>query len=307
MRQLPSFDNIRSFLTLAEELSYRRTAERLNLDQSALSRRIQKLEGELGFRLFERTTRDVHLTQAGRRFYEENADVMLRYKRAISSARLVAEGKTGTLRVAYMAFAATELMPRAVARFQQAHPHVDVRLRYIRTRGQKIALANDEIDIGYMIGPLDHPDYHTLTLLSEPLYLVAANDHPLLQHRKVKPAMLAAEQIILGDKQEWEEYRWRLDDMFSDEGIDLRIALEASNTLALIGLVAAGLGVTICPQSLIGFLGCNVDCRLIDHPAFQSETLLVWKRKNRSQQVRSFVDLVKEGLKANHAPRAAPA
>ena len=110
----------------------------------------------------------------------------------------------------------------------------------------------------------------------------------------ILPAMLAGQKIILGDKQEWEEYRWRLNDMFSDEGLELHIALEASNTLALIGLVAAGIGMTICPQSLIGFLGHNVDSRPIDHPAFRSEALLVWKRKNRSQQVRGFVEIAKD-------------
>ena len=286
-------ENVHSFVTLAQELSFRRAAERLHLDQSALSRRIQKLEATLGFRLLERTTREVRLTQAGRSFYDDNADLLRGYASSIQLARRIAEGKLGALNVGYMAFAATELMPSAVARFRQAHPEVDLKIRYIRTQGQKIALANDEIDLGYMIGPFDHSDYHSLTLSLEPLYVVTPRNHALLRLPVVTPADLASQDIILGDTHEWEEYRWRLANLFSAEGISLNITIEASNTLALLGLVAAGLGVTVYPESLIGFLGRSVEVRPIIHPQFRISTILVWKRSNRSRQVREFVEVAK--------------
>jgi LysR family transcriptional regulator, benzoate and cis,cis-muconate-responsive activator of ben and cat genes len=289
MARFAGVEHVQSFLVLAEELNFRRAADRLNLDQSALSRRIQKLEHALGFRLLERTTRDVALTQAGRRFYDDNAHLVQRYDDTVIAARRIAEGKAGTLRLAYMAFAATEAMPQAVARFRTAHPHVEVALRYIRTQGQKIALAQDEVDVGYMIGPFDHPDYHSLPLTSEPLYVVAPRNHDLLRRPTITPADLADQDLILGDMREWDEYRWRLDDLFSAEGVKLRVTLEASNTLALIGLVAAGLGVTIYPESLIGFLGRTVEVRQIMHPQFRSRTVLVWKRSNQSPQLRAFV------------------
>lgn len=294
MQNLPGLENVQTFLALAQELNFRRTAERLHLDQSALTRRIQKLEASLGFRLLDRTTREVALTQAGQRFSEDNAHLMRAYDEAVQAARRISEGKSGVLRVAYMAFAATELMPSAMSRFRQAHPHVDVRLQYIRTQGQKIALANGEVDIGYMIGPFVHPDFHALQLSSEPLYVVTPRNHPLLLRPRVTPADLAGEDIILGDMREWEEYRWRLNDMFSTEGIALRVTLEASNTLALLGLVAAGLGVTIYPESLIGFLGRSVEVRQIMHRGFRSNTVLVWKRANRTPQVQAFVQVARQ-------------
>ncbi len=293
MHDLLGIENVHSFITLAEELNFRRTAERLNLDQSALSRRIQKLESVLGFRLLERTTREVTLTQAGRSFYEDNSHLLHRYGASVALARRIAEGKAGSLVVGYMAFAATELMPAAVARFRQLHPHVDLTIRYIRTQGQKIALANDEIDAGYMIGPFDHSDYHTLDLPAEPLYVVTPRSHPLLRLPVITPTDLTGQEVILGDLDEWGEYRWKLNHLFSAEGISLNVTLEASNTLALIGLVAAGLGVTIYPESLIGFLGRNVEVRQIIHPLFRSRTVLVWKRSNRSRQVRDFVEVAK--------------
>ncbi len=282
-----------SFLIVAEELNFRRSAERLNVDQSALTRRIQKLEHLLGFALFERSTREVSLTPAGRSFYEENARLMHNYARSVRAARLVAEGKTGVLRVGYMAFAATELMPSAVLRYRNAYPHVEVNLRYIRTQGQKLALAHDEIDVGYMIGPFDHSDFRSLLLTSDPLYVVTPKNHALLHKPEVRPSDLAGCDLILGDMIEWEAYRWRLNEMFSAEGVALNIRLEASNTLALLGLVAAGLGVTVYPESLIGFLGRNVEVRPIMHADFRIQTILVWMRSNRSRSVRHFVDIAK--------------
>ena len=83
MKNLPGLENVQTFLALAQELNFRRTAERLALDQSALTRRIQKLESALGFRLLERTTREVSLTQAGQRFYQDNAHLMAQYDAAV--------------------------------------------------------------------------------------------------------------------------------------------------------------------------------------------------------------------------------
>lgn len=287
-------DLIHSFLVVAEELNFRRSAERLNLDQSALSRRIRRLEETLGFRLLERTTREVTLTPAGQAFCRDNQRLLTDYAAAVAEARRIAEGKTGRLRLAYMAFAATELMPRAVARFRQRHPHIDIQLRYLRTQGQKLALANDEIDLGYLIGPFDHSDFHSLTLAADPLYVVTPRNHPLLHKARIEPADLAGLDLILGDRGEWGEYRWRLDDMFNAEGIALNVRLEASNTLALLGLVAAGLGVTIYPESLIGFLGRSVEARPIQAPGMRCITVLVWKRLNRSPAVRGFVEIARQ-------------
>ncbi|MGH1575032.1 LysR family transcriptional regulator [Methylobacterium sp. P31] len=291
MKNPAGLDLLHSFLVVADELNFRRSAERLNLDQSALTRRIQKLEQSVGFRLLERTTREVMLTAAGRRFYEANIPLLQSYAESIETARAISEGRTGTVRVAYMAFAATELMPCAVARFGRLHPQLELKLRYIRTQGQKLALATDEIDVGYMIGPFDHSDYHAIRLAQDPLYLVAPRNHNLVRRESIRPIDLKDADFILGDMSEWGEYRWRLADLFQSNGITLRIRLEASNTLAIIGLVAAGLGVTIYPASLIGQLGPNVEVRPIEHPDFYSETVLVWKRINRSGPTQCFVEV----------------
>lgn len=204
-----------------------------------------------------------------------------------------------------MSFAALVQMPRLVARYRALYPEVAVTLSYIRTQGQKLALANDEIDLGFMIGPFDHSDFQTLLLADEPLYLVTSRDHPLVRASKVTPRDLAQYEIILGDMAGWDTYRWYLGDMFSSEGLTIRIGLEASNPMALLGLVAAGLGVTIYPESLARFFGENLSFRPIDDPRFRLETILAWRRAAPSNAVRAFVALASEGSPGH--PKSHPA
>lgn len=286
-------DLVHSFIIVAQELSFRRSAELLNVDRSALTRRIQKLEELHGFALFERTTRDVSLTPAGRALYESSVTLLQGYAKSVDTARRISDGKTGRLRIAYMAFAATKWMPVTVARFLRENPHVDINMRYIGTQRQRVALATDEIDLGYMIGPFDHSDFHVLPVRAEPLYAVMPANHPLTRKFEIGPDDIALHELVLGDMSEWEAYRWHLNEMFSRRGVQLKIKLEASNTLALIGLVAAGLGITVCPESLAETFGGNVAIRKITHPDFHIETVLAWSRTNRTKALRQFVDIAK--------------
>lgn len=146
-----------------------------------------------------------------------------------------------------------------------------------------------------MIGPFDYPEFDSALLSSELLYAVTPLGHPLLSKSSLSPADLKDQPMILGDERELAEFRWRLTDMFNAEGIPLRPTLEASNNLALIGLVAAGLGITIYPESLIGYLGKSVAVRPIIHPSFRSRTILAWRKHHRSVLVKHFISAAKTG------------
>ena len=134
----------------------------------------------------------------------------------------------------------------------------------------------------------------------DPLYVAMATDHPLAKRSDLQLSDLASTAIVLGSMVEWEAYRWRLTELFSGEGMELRAALEAPDTPALVGLVVAGLGVTICPESLIGFFGQDVATRRINRPGFHIQTVLSWRRANRSEIVRQFVDVAQKIVPKSH-------
>ena len=248
MRRLPELDQITAFLAVAEALSFRRAAERLALDQSALSRRIKDLEHRVGFQLLHRTTHAVRLTDAGRSFYDANQAIVQDLGRAVDRAQRIASGQSGSLRIAYMTFAAIRLLPEALRRFSAAHPDVAVTLAYERTQSQKLSLARGEIDIGLMLGPFEHPDFTVTKLTEEPLIALMRSDHPLAVRPRLDVSDLAGVPMVLGDEAQWDFYREIVLDMLAAKGIRPVIAHAAPSLTAILGLVRAGLGLTLVPE-----------------------------------------------------------
>ena len=294
----PGTRDLQAFMAIAEELSFRRAAERLFIDQSAISRRLQDLEDTLGFQLIFRTTREVVLTEAGRVFYEEIAPAMKSLSRAGDIARSAAEGKTGRLRVAYMSFAATEVMPEAIKAYGAHFPEVGLELSYLRTQAQKLAISRGEIDAGFMLGPFEHPQYERLNLTREPLVAVVPMDHWLSTRREVTLADLAECKLILGSLDQWDFFRLLVDDIFSSAGLKPRIAFEPSNTLGILGLVASGLGVAIYAQGLQRFQPQRVQFKPIADCTTKLETILCWNRANQSPALRNFVKILTQQQRA---------
>ncbi len=304
MRYLIDTEALQSFMAVAEEFSFRRAADRLHLDQSALSRRIQKLEAQVGCELFSRTTRKVGLTEAGRSFYDDNLQTLARLQEAVTRARRVAEGKTGHLRIGYMSFAAIEAMPAAVRAFRASHPEVSIEITYIRTQGQKLALARDEIDVGFMIGPFTHQDFATLSVSEECLTAVLPTSHQLAKRRHLFLRDLAECEVILGDFTQWDVYRSLVAELFGAKGLTIRTTLEASSTLGILGLVAAGLGVSLYPECLRRFQPRHVAIRGIEDCDQRIETILAWRRERSDSALARFVECCERELGGSRACQA---
>lgn len=294
MQRLADHDALRSFLVLSEELNFRRAAVRLNLDQSALSRRIRALEHELGFALFHRTTRSVALTEAGRALAEHGHLALGSLDGAVEAARRVAAGEAGRLRLSYMAFAAIEAMPRAVKAFAARQPDISVELTYRRTQAQKLALARDEVDAGFIIGPFEHRDFDSFAIASEPLVAVVPADHRLAASAALSLEELAEAPFVLGAMREWDHFRWLIDDHFGARGLRVRAAAEPSNTLAILGLVAVGLGVTLYPASIARLAPVGVALVRLSDDLPPIETTLLWRRHNEMPPLIQFVKVCRD-------------
>ena len=117
------------FVAVAEELSFTRAAERLTIAQSPVSQQIRKLEREIGTTLFDRTTRSVELTEAGRILYAEAIALLAASRRAADNARLAGQGHLGRLALAFTGSATYELMPLLVRAYTQRFPNVTLEVR----------------------------------------------------------------------------------------------------------------------------------------------------------------------------------
>lgn len=293
MKHLPEISLLLSFAVLSEELNFRQTADRLSLDQSALTRRIQKLEQQLGIKLVERTTKSVALTPAGQTFFRQIQPIIADYHEAIHAAQMVSNGSIGSIRIAYMAFAAYKIMPEAIAKYKAISPDVEVILRFLPTEQQKTAFAARQIDIGFMYNSYRHSDYYSQTVLEERLCLVAPREHPLMQQDSISVADLDGQPLILGSVDMWRDFRENLKTLFKLSQIEMTVALEVSNTLALVGFVTAGFGVTIYPESLTSILSNeSIRAKPIKDQNFTSKTDVVWRRGHNNPTVERFVEIV---------------
>lgn len=293
MSQLPDFNLLRSFVILAEERNFRKAAERLALDQSALSRRMQKLEHLLGIQLFVRHSQGADITPAGQAFIRKITPLLLDYQNAVASAQSIAHGETGSLRIAFMAFAAYRDMPRAVQCFRNTYPNVEITLHFMPTEQQKQAFAEQQIDIGFMYQSYPHADYHSILITREKLCVVAPKTHPIFTATAIGKADLDQQPLILGNLEKWRDYRIRLAELYEAADMTMQVSIEATNTLAMIGLVCAGIGITIYPESLTHFLSHeNIAAKEIDMPNFVSETTLVWPKSTSNPYVKKFIEIL---------------
>lgn len=226
------------FVTLAEELHFRRAAERVHIAQPAFSEQIRRLEFELGARLFDRTSHYVRLTEAGLMFLDELRPALAQVERAAAVAARAGRGVLGTLTLGLAAASPNELTPRILRAFSTRCPEIEIELRDYGFVDPTAGLAGREVDVAMLRLPLPAPDDLELhPLLDERRVAVVAADHHLADAPALTRADLDAEPLVAGPRPLALRPPRPLEPIAS--------ALES-----WLSLIAAGCGVGIAPESI---------------------------------------------------------
>ncbi|WP_313334304.1 LysR substrate-binding domain-containing protein [Pseudomonas oryzihabitans] len=287
--------HLRYFVAVAEELHFGRAAQRLNLSQPPLSQQIQALESELGTRLLERTNRRVALTEAGRLFLDEARQILLASERAAERVRRAGRGETGQLQVGFSAsspFVAT--IPKTLFAYRRAYPEVRLQLQEMSSREQIDAMLAGNLQIG-LIRPIELPDaLVAVELFREPLVVALRHDHPLAQQGSgpLPLAALAEEPFVYFPRSFGTGLYQQLHSLAARAGFTPRIVQEASEVLIILGLVAAGLGVTVLPATYQRTQMEGLVYRELDDPEATSAVWLLRRRDEASPQAEAFVGLL---------------
>ncbi|MBU3076677.1 LysR substrate-binding domain-containing protein [Sphingomonas quercus] len=247
--------HIRYFVTLAETLHFGRAADLLGMSQPPLSQQIRALEEELGARLFERTSRRVRLTEAGQLFLAEAERLLNQADRAAAVVRRAAHGERGQLKLSFTA--SVPLVPKvvnAVFAFRNAYPEVRLDLTEMTRNAQLAGLEAGELCVGFVRGfdPPPIADHLTMvTVLEEGLVVAMHRDDPLAQRNgAISIADLAHSAFVLYERDLGAGFNEHIDLLCQAAGFRPRVVQETRGLSMLLGLVGAGLGVTVISRSL---------------------------------------------------------
>jgi DNA-binding transcriptional LysR family regulator len=251
MTILPTPRQLHYFATVAAEGHFGRAAERLGLAQPALTQQIQRLEALIGFRLFERRPR-VELTAAGELLLARAERTLADLEGAIETARRTARGETGRLTIGAVASALlVRPITAAVRRFALEQGGVTLEITAMDTADQLEALTRRRIDLAILRDPLVDPALLRVErLFRERLIVALPSGHPLQGRAGVRLAQLAGESFLLFPRSSNPGLHDRITALCRSAGFSPRVTSETGDVQARLGLVAAGVGVTITAASL---------------------------------------------------------
>ncbi len=268
-----NLEDVRAFLVIAELESFRQAADRLAVSQSALSRRVQKIEDHLGARLFDRSTRRVALTAIGREFVPLAHRMLGEFERALGRIGDVIQKRMGVVTIASLMTVACGLLPLAADRFGSDHP--DIKLRILDATGPDILehVRSGEAEFGIDMEGEPDAEIAFEPLAVEHYVLACRPEHPLAGDTPLPWAQATGHRcIVLGPD--------------SGIGRHLRAALpslewqfEMQHLSTVMGFLAAGLGVAAIPAlALASVNSANLTCRRLIEPAIERRIGLIRRR-----------------------------
>lgn len=284
---------LRYFVAVAEEKHFGRAAQRLHMTQPPLSQTIFALEEMLGTPLFVRTKRSVSLTAAGLALLPEAQRLLQQAQALPDLARRAASGASGLLTLSFISTADYSILPPLLKQFRSQYPQVQIDLREATTDIQLGDLIERKIDIGLLLPPFTDKarqvlDY--LPLLSEPLIAaVPAGVWPA--DKPVSLQSLTQLPLVIFPRHISPSFHDTILSCFHEAGLTPHIAQEAIQMQTIVGLVSAGMGMALVPQSVSNLKRPGVDYLPLDSKAPFIETGLAWRRDSLSPVLHAFLSL----------------
>lgn len=290
---------LRHFVAVAQELHFGRAAKRLNISQPPLSISIRQLEERMGVRLFARTQRVVELTPAGQVLLEKAVPILRQLEEAETATQGAAKGYQGQLRIGYTAASAYEVVPKVMAAFQARYPHVELLLQEMVSTQQLAGLRQDQLDVGILRPTQVRAPLRSVCLLHENLVVALPASHPLAAQSAISLRQLHQAAFIAFSLNEAPYFNAMVEEVLHRARVQPRIVQRATQTHAVVALVAAGLGVALVPQTCERIRIENLVFRPIAEAIETgAEVHLCWNRDSSAPLVQNFVTTSVEALGA---------
>ncbi|RYE42932.1 MAG: LysR family transcriptional regulator [Hyphomicrobiales bacterium] len=289
--------HLRFFVALAEELSFKRGAERSNVSQPPFSVAIQQLEAHLGVMLVIRSSRGVQLTVAGETFYQHAKRVIAQAQEAYTVSRGVAGGTKGRLRIGFHASMLFRGLPEAVEAIEHHEPQIQIELVEMPSYDQVRALTTGALDLGFAHTTLAPEGISSVTVYSEPLVVCLPKSHRLARRQSIELGELQREQFIIFSRAASPAYFDRILSLCLEAGFTANIRHQVRQWLTVVSMVSKGLGIAIVPASLANSGVPAAFVALRDDGAI-STIQCMWLSQQETPLLRRMLDYVREHVSA---------
>ena len=287
--------HLRYFVAVAEELHFGRAANRLHMAQQPLSRQIRNLEAELEVQLFHRTKRTIRLTEAGEAFLTEVRKTLAQAEHAVAVAQRVDRGESGRLQVGFTGPILNSVLPAVVRQFKHRFPDLHLQLTRLPTNEQVNALLNGGLHVGLLHPPIDTPLLMQEVIYHEPLIAVIPDIHPLAKDTldPISVKNLAHEPFILFPRQVGPVLYDSIISFCQQAGFSPTVTQEAFPQQTILGLVAAGLGVSLIHASAQHIRQQGVTVRSLLEITPVLESAIAWRADTTHPALLRFLNVVR--------------
>lgn len=274
--------DLNAVVVLAEELHFGRAAARLHITPPPLTRHIQRVERELGVRLFDRSKRSVALTAAGVVMVAEARGLLAQIDNLRVLVQRAAGGETGGLRAGVISSALFSQARVLQSALRLAHPAVRVAWQVKSSSEQIEALRQNRLDLGFVNTPIEHEGLALHRVLREPLIAALPATHPLARRGSIPLRALRNDIFIAATRERGPSYYDRFIASCHAAGFEPRFEHQRQTMLNFLGLVAIGAGVTVVPQSMVRVAVEGVAYVRLSGEAPYSELSVAWSPGNPS-------------------------
>ncbi len=282
---------IKYFLAIAEEGSISRAAEKLYISQPPLSQQLKALEEELGVMLFERTTRSLEITEAGRTFRDRALQIVDLMNSTIKEVRDSVSEMQGSLSVGFVASSGAALLPHRIPDFNRKYPEVTFQVREGSTHRILDLLNNGIIEVGIVRTPFNLENYEYVELPGEGMVAIATERYlEGAKNKKLKLTELEGLPLVI-DKR----FEKLIIGACQHAGFIPKVLCEGEDSRSLLGWASSGMGVAVVPRSAGDLLPASgIVIREIDSSSLNTKTLVTWVRNRALSKVaQEFIETFK--------------
>lgn len=284
--------HLRYFVVLGRELHFAKAADKLFITQPALSKQIQQLEDELSVKLFERTKRNVKLTEAGRYLLDESQYILNHLEQVVEATQRKVEGEEGEVRIGFVGSAMQNVIPDLLERLNTKHPSIHTSLQELNNKDQLDNLLHDKLDIAFVRLESVPRELEKKVVFEDSFSLVVSKNHPIVGSNFESLRQFQHEKFILFSNDYSQEYYDNIMSIFTDHGFQPKVSHRSVQANSIFRLVEKQLGVAIVPSAMQDGVNLDIEFISLAHLRQRTQLMAVWHKKNRNEALVKFLGLM---------------